>query len=410
MQDPSPENYSFYETPPDDFYDPEFNGDNKPPETPVEKILSLLNGIMKNPSKAILFSLLIIILILGYRIMTKSPNATNDNLVIATNEKAVVLKDSFHSDLQIKPSLEDNLNPGLVEEVIDGQEVMNMVEEEQEQESLKTNTPISTFQVSGNPTAGELLKFKIQNYDTNLDYYLDLGNGERMKAVRQSSYRYLMPGIYRIRLTISDKKGGAEYYSQYVNIRTPEPEETIVRTTSPTNPTKDNPVGKDSMSGQLIAQEKNKLPEKDSVPFPKETDTLYAFNSEEAIPVIKNDSPLIEKNKAKPLPKPIEAPLSYAEKMPSYPGGNSALKQFLKDAIQYPQMALENEVEGKVYVRFIVNPDGTIESPTVVKGIGFGCDEEALKVISRMPGWIPGEQGGFKVQVIKTLPINFRLK
>ncbi len=100
----------------------------------------------------------------------------------------------------------------------------------------------------------------------------------------------------------------------------------------------------------------------------------------------------------------------YAEQMPQFPGGEMALKKYLRDNIQYPQMAKENGIEGKVFCKFIVDKTGVVTKAEVVRGIGHGCDSEALRVIKGMPAWIPGKQNGKNVSVTYTLPVFFKLQ
>jgi hypothetical protein len=97
------------------------------------------------------------------------------------------------------------------------------------------------------------------------------------------------------------------------------------------------------------------------------------------------------------------------ENMPEFPGGSDALLDFLAKNIHYPSVAKANGVEGMVAVQYIVETDGSISDAKVVKGIGAGCDEEALRVINAMPKWQPGLQKGQKVRVQYILPIRFKL-
>lgn len=98
------------------------------------------------------------------------------------------------------------------------------------------------------------------------------------------------------------------------------------------------------------------------------------------------------------------------EQKPEFPGGDAAFLKFLRDNINYPAMAQELEIQGRVMVAFSVSETGNIVNARVVKGIGGGCDEEALKVIKRMPKWTPGKQNGRPVTVNHTLPVVFRLQ
>ena len=98
------------------------------------------------------------------------------------------------------------------------------------------------------------------------------------------------------------------------------------------------------------------------------------------------------------------------EEMPSFPGGEEELFRYLSKGIKYPAIARENNITGRVYVTFVVDKDGKIKEAKVLRGIGGGCDEEALRVVRTMPDWKPGRQNGRNVQVQYNLPVNFNLK
>jgi TonB family protein len=97
------------------------------------------------------------------------------------------------------------------------------------------------------------------------------------------------------------------------------------------------------------------------------------------------------------------------EKQPAYPGGDEARIAFLGQNIRYPEQAKKNGVQGKVFVTFVVETDGSISNVKVLRGIGGGCDEEAVRVIKMMPKWSPGLQEGKAVRVQFNLPIKFTL-
>ena len=98
------------------------------------------------------------------------------------------------------------------------------------------------------------------------------------------------------------------------------------------------------------------------------------------------------------------------ESMPTDPGGDAARMKFLQKNIKYPQMARESGIQGTVYVTFVVEPDGSVSDVRVLRGIGGGCDEEAVRVIKAMPKWIPGKQRGKPVRVQFNMPIKFTLQ
>jgi len=98
------------------------------------------------------------------------------------------------------------------------------------------------------------------------------------------------------------------------------------------------------------------------------------------------------------------------ESMPDFPGGDAARMQFLRDNIKYPQIARESGIQGTVYVTFVVEKDGRVTDIRVLRGIGGGCDEEAIRVIKAMPRWTPGKQRGKPVRVQFNMPIKFTLQ
>ncbi len=98
------------------------------------------------------------------------------------------------------------------------------------------------------------------------------------------------------------------------------------------------------------------------------------------------------------------------EENPEFVGGQAALMKFLSKNIKYPQMARETGISGTVYVRFVVEKNGSVSQVKVVRGIGGGCDEEAMRVVKMMPKWKPGRQRGKPVRVNFTLPVKFVLQ
>ena len=97
------------------------------------------------------------------------------------------------------------------------------------------------------------------------------------------------------------------------------------------------------------------------------------------------------------------------EDAPEFPGGINALLEYLKKNIKYPAICRDNNIQGRVIVSFVVNKDGKIVDPAVVKGVNPSLDKEALRVISTMPNWKPGYQRGKPVRVKYSVPVNFRL-
>jgi protein TonB len=97
------------------------------------------------------------------------------------------------------------------------------------------------------------------------------------------------------------------------------------------------------------------------------------------------------------------------EQNPSFPGGNEALMKWLNKNLKYPASAQDNGIQGRVLVQFVVNKDGSIVDPKVLRSVDPALDKEALRVVSAMPKWQPGKQRGKTVRVRFTLPVTFRL-
>ncbi len=113
------------------------------------------------------------------------------------------------------------------------------------------------------------------------------------------------------------------------------------------------------------------------------------------------------------LPEPMpeeapEAPLIFAEVMPAPEGGLESFYKVVRKNLRYPRKASAAQVEGRIFIQFTVMPDGSLQDWKVVKGIGFGCDEEAIRVLNLVK-WKPGRQGGRKVAVRMIQPIVFKM-
>lgn len=97
------------------------------------------------------------------------------------------------------------------------------------------------------------------------------------------------------------------------------------------------------------------------------------------------------------------------ENAPAFPGGDMARMKFLQDNIKYPIMSKESGIQGTVYVTFVVERSGAVTDVKILRGIGGGCDEEAMRVVKNMPKWEPGKQRGKPVRVQFNMPIKFTL-
>ncbi len=105
-----------------------------------------------------------------------------------------------------------------------------------------------------------------------------------------------------------------------------------------------------------------------------------------------------------------EKPFVIVEQMPQFPGGEKEMIKFIKNNLRYPAAAAEAGISGTVTVNFVVGKDGKIIRIRVIRGIGGGCDEEAVRILEKMPTWSPGRQGGMTVMVSYSVPFKFVLQ
>ena len=119
---------------------------------------------------------------------------------------------------------------------------------------------------------------------------------------------------------------------------------------------------------------------------------------------------LLVKKEEKVTPPEKDEPVFYiVEDMPKFPGGENAMRKFITNSLKYPEIAVENDIQGKVFVSFVVKKDGSVANAKIARGVDPSLDKEALRVINSLPKWKPGIQHGNPVNVSYTVPINFTL-
>lgn len=136
--------------------------------------------------------------------------------------------------------------------------------------------------------------------------------------------------------------------------------------------------------------------------------TQYGIETDEIAAAPPTEVKSIEKTIVE-LPEEDNTAFITVEVQPSFIGGNSEMYKFLGKNLKYPSAAQRANIQGKVFLSFIVEKDGSITDIETMKGIGFGCDEEAMRVVKLMPKWIAGKQNGRNVRVKFTIPVFFRL-
>lgn len=166
-------------------------------------------------------------------------------------------------------------------------------------------------------------------------------------------------------------------------------------------------LSEDSFEQEVKEEVKQEQPEQTTVevPPPPQEEIIEEENKEEPP---KSTPPVpppvkIETEQVKVAEEIIEFPDVEA----SFPGGAAALKQFIRDNVVYPEMAMEMNEQGKVYLSFVVEKDGSITNIKVERGVSSDLDREAKRVVRTMPKWVPGETKGKSVRTKCSLPIVF---
>jgi protein TonB len=144
----------------------------------------------------------------------------------------------------------------------------------------------------------------------------------------------------------------------------------------------------------------------------KPEDDVQLMTADEAQAEVRNEKVVEVINEIKEEVKeaePEEVPFVVVEESPMFPGGDAALYKFIADHINYPEVARENNIQGKVIVKFCVTTKGGISQVSILKGVDPELDAEAIRVVNILPAFKPGKQGGKPVPVWFICPIKFQL-
>lgn len=176
----------------------------------------------------------------------------------------------------------------------------------------------------------------------------------------------------------------------------------------------------DELEDVMITEEKQDIPEPEPEPQEVTTEIKVVDNDQELEnelgPIDAGDDANKEAQAYTPVQVEEEVEVveeeifTIVEENPEFPGGETALYKYLSDNLNYPKVAIENNITGKVYIRFVVEKDGSISKATIRRDIGGGCGAEALRVVNNMPKWKPGKQRGKPVRTDFTLPVSFELR
>lgn len=138
------------------------------------------------------------------------------------------------------------------------------------------------------------------------------------------------------------------------------------------------------------------------------TQEIEETKNEDVDEVIEIDqSPIVIEDKG---PEPAAPIVDYPDKEATFPGGPAAMKKFLADHIKYPEIAMELGDQGRVFIEFVVNKDGSIEQVKILRGVSKEINQEAKRVVHSMPKWTPASTGGESVRARCRIPINFILQ
>jgi len=178
--------------------------------------------------------------------------------------------------------------------------------------------------------------------------------------------------------------------------------------------------GADNQEGMTSDAENEDL--KLPLPLPSQVDEIVRIvndRSDEIEDIGIKDAKSVKGTKSELLPiqtkkgekeKDEDGVFVVVENMPEFPGGEFALRKFLTRSIKYPNVAEENGIQGKVYVNFVVDKDGSVSNAKIARGVDPSIDKEALRVVMTLPKWKPGIQRGKAVRVSYTVSISFQLQ
>ena len=277
------------------------------------------------------------------------------------------------------------------------QELADLTESKNKQSQEKRTTnliPEIYFNVKGQQMEGEKLTFSIKGYDPKVVYTMYFGDGKQKRIGRQSVFTYEKAGVFRPTLVASNSRGDLRRTSRTIVIERKQKMEPEVRDllTSRDSAPVATPLPKEKTESRNVA----------SLDSSTREESMGDFNDDKQPDI--PEAPKTDEN------APITRPLKFAEEMPSFPGGTAVMYRYLNKKLNYPTLAYDNQIEGNVYVQFIVQPDGSLSQYHILKGIGYGCDEEVIRVVKQMPKWNPGKHNGKIVPVVYTLKVNFKFK
>ncbi len=156
-------------------------------------------------------------------------------------------------------------------------------------------------------------------------------------------------------------------------------------------------------------KEENEIKTNEDIKQDNSVMSTFTQSGSDDVSLIKEHKEEVVQEKPKEEKKKEEV-FTHVEQMPKFPGGDAELYKFISNNLQYPAMAIENNVQGKVIVQFVVTKDGSIGNVKVVRSVDRDLDNEAVRVCKKLPKFVPGKQNGQAVNVWYTLPVTFKLQ
>ncbi len=319
---------------------------------------------------------------------------------------------SSEEDFELFVSMVELMNQNIASNVADFMEEDTQEFEFDEEDPEDERLPVFFVDIDGERSAGSVLTMTIEDYDPSIVYTLLTGNGDRVRLRKETQYTYQYGGDYLLRLYASKQSYRTSVYTKRMEISgAPAPEETntsIAATETPSLPELAENLRmsldsqrQDSGTEILLASADN-----DVIPF---NDLSFEVEDDDT-PVEVPTAEEVASNTARERETvDFSKPMFVVDQMPVYPGGVRSMSRYFRKNFRYPAGAREAGVDGQVFVRFVVQPDGSLTDITVFRGLGYGCDEEAIRLVRNMPNWEPGIYQGREVAVYKEIPITFQL-
>ena len=315
-------------------------------------------------------------------------------------------------DFELFVSMVELMNQSVATNVAEFMEETPIDFEFEEEDAEDERLPVFFVDIEGERSAGAILSMTIEDYDPSIVYTLLTGNGDRVRLRKETTYTYQYGGDYLLRLYASKQSFRTSVYTKRMEIAGPSaPETTDDTSIAEANDTPSLPELAENLRMSLDSQRQDSGREillasasNDAIPF----NDLSFEVEDDAIP---RDVPTAEEvsgnNNAQTVD--FDKPMFVVDQMPAYPGGIKAMSRYFRKNFRYPNDAREAEVDGQVFVRFVVQADGSLTDINVFRGLGQGCDEEAIRLVRNMPSWEPGLYQGREVAVYKEIPITFQL-